>query len=88
MIRVEDIIEIFMNYHTKWSKKMDIVHTNEERIEKIRCLLQQVDNICTRYREGKPVAWWDSLPEDNQAAEECLDALKQFMADHNTLDCI
>jgi len=67
---------------------MDTLHTNEERIEKVRCLLTQIDNICKGYREGKPVAWHDSLYEDNQTAEECLDAIEQFMVDRHTLDCI
>ena len=62
----------------------DTLHTNEERIEKIRCLLDTV----TSNSAWLLMAGGESILEDLAASRECLDALKQFMADHNTLDCI
>ena len=64
---------------------MDTLHTNEERIEKIRCL---IDTVAQNSGDLRYTVGGESIFEDLAAARDCLDALKQFMTDHNTLDCI
>ena len=64
---------------------MDTLHTNEERIEKIRCFFNLIEMISDDWHEPQRESVIDV---DLAASRECLDALKQFMDDHNTLDCI
>ena len=64
---------------------MDTLHTNEERIEKIRCLL---DTVAATSGELRYVVGGETILIDLASARDCLAAIEQFMGDHNTLDCI
>ena len=67
---------------------MDTLHTNEERIEKIRCLITQAESFTAAIKVTKEWNYLESMNEDAKIAAECLDALEQFMVDTHTLDCI
>ena len=64
---------------------MDTLHTNEERIEKIRCLLDTVAAVSgdLRYTPGG-----ESILIDLASARECLGAIERHLADRCSLDCI
>ena len=64
---------------------MDTLHTNEERIEKIRCLFNTIETISDDWPQGQQ----DSIiGMDLVASRECLDAIEAFINQRNTLDCI
>ena len=64
---------------------MDTLHTNEERIEKIRCFFNAMEMISDDWYSEQRESLIDI---DLVAARECLDAIEAFINQRNTLDAI
>ncbi len=66
----------------------DTLHTNEERIEKIRCALLQVDTVLKNIQLHYGVHGLTSIRSDSETASQCLDALELFIYKRGQEDCI
>ena len=67
---------------------MDTLHTNEERIEKIRCVLNAALRYTLDPNELQNFLNSVTLPDDIAAAHESLDAVEAFINQRNALDAI
>jgi len=66
----------------------DKLHTNQERIDKIRCLMIQVDTLLGEMQATYKTRGLSSIRLDVKDASDCLKGLETFIQGKAAEDCI
>lgn len=66
----------------------DKLHTNQERIDKIRCLMIQVDTLLGEMQANYKTQGLASIRLDVKVASDCLKGLETFIKGKAAEDCI